>query len=76
MQNVHQHALTPHFVISDKGFHRAGGQRFQQFVFFSEFHAWFVIPLKKPLASTQDYTSRSQAHRKECRALNSSGLAS
>ena len=47
MQNVHQHPLTPHFVIGDEGFHRARGKRLQQFVFFSEFHACFVIPLAK-----------------------------
>jgi hypothetical protein len=71
MQNMHQHPLAPHFVIGDEGFHSARGQRLQQFVFFSEFHAWFAIPLKEGSLLTQDYTSRLQAIRKQCRALNS-----
>jgi hypothetical protein len=50
MQDMHQHPLSPDFVIGDKGFHRAGGQRLQQFVFFSEFHAAFLILPKGNLA--------------------------
>jgi hypothetical protein len=47
MQDMHQHPLTSHLVIGDKGFHCAGGKRLQQFVFFPEFHTWFVIAFKK-----------------------------
>jgi hypothetical protein len=46
LQNVHQNALTPYFVIGDKSLYPTGGERFQQLVFLSEFHSWITIPFE------------------------------
>jgi len=44
MQNMHHDALTSEFVIGDKSFHFARGERFQKFVFFLKFHGSMVFP--------------------------------
>jgi len=44
MQNMHQHSLTPDFVVGDKRFHAAGGERLLKVVLFSEFHCSTVVP--------------------------------